>query len=141
MGRLDINLEASGKLIDLIDALGTPAYAVIGMQLAAHESIAIPGIVFVGIVNGAAGGLLRDIVVSEVPALLRPGQYQTLLLFLACVLFQVLTLRLDVRPNFAAWITVATFFLVRLLAIRFNWRSRPVLQSRTSKGRSGLRQE
>src|SRR5262249_49087270 len=35
------------KLVDLIDALGTPAFAVIGMQLAEDRNIALVGVLFV----------------------------------------------------------------------------------------------
>ncbi|MGH7681521.1 MAG: trimeric intracellular cation channel family protein, partial [Candidatus Eiseniibacteriota bacterium] len=63
------------KLVDVIDALGMPAFAVIGMQLAEERGIPIAGVVFVGVVNGLGGGLLRDVVVRDVPTLLRPGQF------------------------------------------------------------------
>ena len=60
----------AAKLIDIID--GIPAFAVIGMQLAQDAHVSTPGVIFIGIVNRAGGGLLRDVIVGEVPALLRP---------------------------------------------------------------------
>ena len=56
---------------------------------AARRSTHIPvtGVIFVGVVNGTGGGLLRDVLVRDVPAILRPGQFVSLLLLLACVLF------------------------------------------------------
>jgi uncharacterized membrane protein YeiH len=82
--------------------------------------------VFVGVANGAAGGLLRDVVMREIPAQMRPGQYASLTLFAACGLYLLLTLNLGVSPTSAAWITVGAFFLARVLTIRFNWRTRSV---------------
>jgi len=114
------------KLVDVIDALGTPAFAVIGMQLAEDRQIATVGVLFIGVVNGVAGGLLRDVVVRDVPSLLRPGQFVSLALVLVCGLFLVLTRHYQVSPIDAAWITVATFFVIRLLAVRFNWRTRSI---------------
>jgi uncharacterized membrane protein YeiH len=106
------------KIVDYIDALGTPAFAVFGMQLIA--------IVFVGVANGVAGGLLRDVVVRDVPALLRPGQFGSLTLLAACGIYLLMTLQADVPPDRAAWITVGLFFVVRVFTIRFNWQTRSV---------------
>jgi uncharacterized membrane protein YeiH len=118
------------KLVDIIDALGTPAFAVFGMQLAEDRGIPLFGIIFVGMVNGVAGGLLRDVVVRDVPALLRPGQFVSLMLLMACGLFQFLTMQYGMKPTPAAWVTVGGFFLFRLLAVRFNWQTRSVLVER-----------
>jgi uncharacterized membrane protein YeiH len=122
-----LNVETVRKAIDLIDAVGIPIFAVIGMQLAEAEGIPVSGVLFVGVVNGAAGGLLRDVIVREVPAILRPGQFVTLLLLLACGLFLVLKRYTDVGASHAAWITACSFFVLRVLAIRFNWTTRSVL--------------
>jgi uncharacterized membrane protein YeiH len=121
-----IKSDTVGKLVDLIDALGTPAFAVVGMQLAMDQRIPLFGVIFVGVVNGVAGGLLRDVAVRDVPALLRPGQFVSLALALVCGLFMVLRLQYGVRPTEAAWATVAAFFLIRVLAVRFNWQTRSV---------------
>lgn len=114
------------KIVDYIDALGTPAFAVFGMQLAEDAGLPLIAIVFVGVTNGVAGGLLRDIVMREIPTLMRPGQYATLTLLAACGVYLLLTLQLDVTPTYAAWITVAAFFVARVLTIRFNWRTTAV---------------
>jgi uncharacterized membrane protein YeiH len=118
--------DTAQKLEDLIDALGTPAFAVIGMQMARERGIPPLGVIFLGAVNGLGGGLLRDVVVRDVPGLLRPGEFVTLILVIACEVFRTLAYRLEVRPTLAAWATVGAFFLLRMLAIRFNWRTRSV---------------
>jgi uncharacterized membrane protein YeiH len=119
--------DAASKLVDLIDAVGTPAFAVVGMQLAQEHGIPMASVVFVGVANGVTGGLLRDVVVRDVPSLLRPGQFVSLTLLFACGLFLVLTTRLAMNPTTAAWITVGTYFALRVIAVAFNWQTRPVL--------------
>ena len=119
--------ETVRKLVDLIDALGTPAFAIIGMQLATDYGIPLFGVVFIGLANGLAGGLLRDVVVRDVPALLRPGQFSSLTLLVACGLFLLLTMRYRVNPTSAAWVMIGGYFTLRLLVVRFNWQSRSVL--------------
>ena len=98
----------------------------IGMQLAEDRNIPVVGVLFIGVVNGCAGGLLRDVFVRDVPSLLRPGQFVSLTLTAVCGLFIVLTRRFAMNPTEAAWITVGIYFLLRVVAVRFNWQTRPV---------------
>jgi len=126
-----IRPETILKAVDVIDAIGTPAFAVYGMQLADSHGVPLIGVVFVGVANGVAGGLLRDIVVREVPTLMRPGQFVSLTLFAACALYLFLTLQRGVAVTHAAWITVGAYFIVRLLTIRFNWQTRSVWEEET----------
>ncbi|HET9862387.1 MAG TPA: TRIC cation channel family protein [Steroidobacteraceae bacterium] len=114
------------KIVDYIDALGTPAFAVFGMQLARNAGMPLIAVVFVGVANGVAGGLLRDVVVRDVPALLRPGQFASLILLAACGVYLLLSDQFGLGPLRAGWITVGTFFVVRVLTIRFNWQTGPV---------------
>lgn len=124
------------KIVDYIDALGTPAFAVFGMQLADNAGLPLVAVVFVGVSNGVAGGVLRDVIVRQVPTLMRPGQYASITLFVACGLYLLLTLQARMPAIHAAWITVGVFFVVRVLTIRFNWQTRPVWEDESASGRS-----
>ena len=121
-----IGPETVQKIVDYIDALGTPAFAVFGMQLARNGGLPLVAVVFVGVANGVAGGLLRDVVVRDVPALLRPGQFASVTLLAACGVYLLLSDQLGLGPLRAGWITVSAFFIVRVLTIRFNWQTGPV---------------
>ena len=122
------------KIVDYIDALGTPAFAVFGMQLAEDARLPPVAMIFVGVANGVAGGLLRDVVVRDIPTLMRPGQYQSITLFAACGLYLLLTLQAQVTPTASAWITVGAFFIARVLTIRFNWQTRSVWEDESQSG-------
>ena len=103
-----VTAETVQKIVDIIDALGIPIFAVIGMQLAEARDIPVSGVIFVGVVNGTGGGLLRDVLVRDVPAILRPGQFVSLLLLLACVLFVGLKQYPSITIPEAAWTAVGT---------------------------------
>jgi uncharacterized membrane protein YeiH len=124
-------------LVEILDALGTPAFAAVGMQLAQDKGISTAGVIFVGIANGVSGGLLRDLMVGDVPVLLRPGQFVTLTLVFACGLFLFLRRHYQVGPTDAAWAMVATFFLIRVISVRFKWKSRAVAELRAPAGQAG----
>jgi len=83
--------------------------------------------VLIGMVNGFGGGILRDLMVVDTPVVLKPGRYYVSAAFLVCVLFVVLVAVLDVNNNVAAWIVIALFFLIRLLSLRYDWRTQPIL--------------
>jgi uncharacterized membrane protein YeiH len=122
-----VSAETVQKLIDIIDAVGIPIFAVIGMQLAEQQKIPVAGVILVGVVNGTGGGLLRDVLVRDVPAILRPGQFVSLILLLACVMFVTLKWYAQVTVPQAAWTSIGTFFVLRVLTVRFNWTTRSVL--------------
>ncbi len=115
------------NLISTIDAVGVPAFAVVGMQLSLRAGIPLPGVILVGVVNGFGGGLLRDLIVGDTPSLLKPGQFALSPLLVVCVLFLVLVRGLGVGKDLSAWSVISLFFAIRMLSIRYNWQTRPVL--------------
>lgn len=111
------------RIVEWIDAVGVPAFAVVGMQLALAEGVAIPGVILVGVINGIGGGLLRDVIAGDTPALLLPGQFVALVVLFACVAFVALTVWFGWDATRAAIATMAVFFVVRAITIRFNWKT------------------
>lgn len=114
------------KIVSVIDALGVPMYVVLGAELALSRGLPPPAVIFIATISGVGGGLLRDLVAGDTPELLRPGQYNTLLVVAAGALY-LLMRRYSALPEIQmAWITILIFFTARLLTIRYNWRSRPL---------------
>jgi uncharacterized membrane protein YeiH len=129
-----LSADTVQKMVDMIDAIGIPIFAIIGMQLAEERNIPVAGVIFVGVVNGTGGGLLRDVLVRDVPAILRPGQFVTLILLGTCGLFVALKWYGQLTIPEAAWSSIGTFFVLRVLTIRFNWSTRSVLPESLSGG-------
>lgn len=114
------------KIVSVIDALGVPMFIVIGAELARSRGLELPAIVLVATVSGVGGGLMRDMLAGDIPDLLRPGQYNTLLVVVAAFIYMQLAYTFGVGRLESAWLTIASFFVARLLTIHFNWRSRPL---------------
>ena len=114
------------KVIALIDALGLGAYAVVGIEKSISAGLSMPAAVLVGVINAVGGGLLRDLLVRDEPLLLKPGQFYTLAALGGCLLFVFLTMNVGMPAPRAALITIACTFVVRVLAITFNWRTKPL---------------
>lgn len=115
------------RVVDVIDGIGVPAFAIVGLQLSLQAGIPMPGAVLVGVTNGVGGGILRDLLVGDTPAALKPGTIFVSGVILICVLFLVLTYGFGAGKEWSAWAMIALFFTIRMLSIRYNWRTRPVL--------------
>ena len=62
------------RLLRVADALGLGLFAVSGAQAA--EATGVPAVIVVvmGMMTGTFGGVLRDVLTSEIPLILRPGR-------------------------------------------------------------------
>jgi len=115
------------RVINVIDAIGVPAFAVIGMQLSLAAAVPLPGVVLIGMVNGFGGGILRDLLVGDTPVALKPGTFYVSAAFLVCVLFVALVAVLGVNNSAAAWSVILLFVLIRVLSLRYDWQTQPIL--------------
>ncbi|MFO1497600.1 MAG: trimeric intracellular cation channel family protein [Verrucomicrobiota bacterium] len=116
------------RLIAWLDALGLGAYAVVGIEKSLGAGLSVAAAILVGVINAIGGSVLRDVLVREEPLLFKPGQFYTLAALAGCLLFVLLTLRLQMEVMPAALISIGSTFAFRVLAIRFNWKTRPVLE-------------
>lgn len=122
------NSETVRKVVAFVDALGTPAFAVVGLQLALQTNIHLPGVLLIGCISGMGGGLIRDILLGEIPEVMKPGHYLVIPLIGVCIFFLSFTQGLGAPVTPMAWITVAIFFVIRVLTLRFDWQTTPLLK-------------
>lgn len=114
------------RVIAVIDALGLGAFAIHGVQLSLKAGLSVPAAILGGTLTAVGGGLMRDILVREEPLLFKPGQFYALVAIGGCGLFLALLRWSALSPKDAAIVTIVTVTAVRLLAIRFNWRTSAV---------------
>lgn len=107
------------EMMKLFDALGLGIFTVVGINTAwsvGYDQRFL--LVFVGVLTGVGGGLLRDIMAQEKPYILTKHVYACASIFgaLVCVFGQ------KILGNLGAMVTGAgAVILVRLLAVRFRW--------------------
>jgi uncharacterized membrane protein YeiH len=64
-----------GGPIDLLDAAGLSLFCVTGASAALDHGVGAASAVILGAITGIGGGIMRDILVREIPVVLREGLY------------------------------------------------------------------
>ena len=104
----------------VFDAAGLALFAVVGTQKALGYRLNPIMAALFGVLTGIGGGMLRDVLVAEVPAVLRSELYAVAAL--AGALLVVAGYVLNFPPTTMAIAGAALCFGIRLVAIRRGWR-------------------
>jgi len=113
------------RLFAVVDALGLGVYAIVGAQKALDAGLQPLAVLLAGVGNATGGGILRDLLVGSEPLVFKPGQFYVLAALAGCAAFVVMRLGLEVPVGPASITAILLTFALRLLAIRFNWQTRP----------------
>jgi len=115
------NVELSAKAIDWPDAIGLGVFAASGTQIAltAGHSALIASIM--GVITAAFGGLIRDVLIAEIPGLVNDHQLYASLAFVGGLFIWLLEY-LTIDPTIATLTGAITIIVLRILAIRLGWR-------------------
>jgi uncharacterized membrane protein YeiH len=106
------------------DAIAMGVYGVYGANRSLIAGLSPEAAIVVGMCNAVGGGLIRDVLVREEPLLFKPGQLYVLAGLGGCIAFVVLTHQYGFDTNNAAYGSIALTLLLRLAAIRFDWKTR-----------------
>jgi uncharacterized membrane protein YeiH len=99
------------------DAIGLALFAVVGTQVALDWHMPWLTASLLGVVTAVFGGLLRDIMINEVPLVFTSELYATAAWFGAITLIVLDSVGFNVK--LAAWIALAVCITVRMVAIRW----------------------
>jgi uncharacterized membrane protein YeiH len=100
-----------------VDAIGLALFTVAGVGIAREQGAPLVVAAMMGVITGTAGGVLRDLVVNEIPDLFRPGGlYATA--SLAGALAFIAGLENGLRYSYSLTLGVAVILTLRLLSVR-----------------------
>jgi uncharacterized membrane protein YeiH len=117
--RLDRDLSGR-RVLTIIDALGLGLFTASGVGVALSMNTPALPAAFIGVVTATFGGVIRDILCDQKPQLFLPTEplYATCSFLGAWV--YIALIKLNVAPGAAVIVCIATVFLLRILAVRFN---------------------
>ncbi|MFZ9628770.1 MAG: trimeric intracellular cation channel family protein [Ilumatobacteraceae bacterium] len=101
------------------DAIGLGAFTVTGVLLGLEAGVASWTAVVLGVVTGAGGGVLRDVLAQRRPLIL-VAQIYAVAAFAGAAVVAVLA-HLEAPAQLTRWLGVVVIVVVRVLAIRRQW--------------------
>lgn len=104
----------------LFDAAGLGLFAVSGAHKALVYGLNPVMATLLGMLTGIGGGIARDILLAEIPTVLRSDFYAVAALMGAAIV--VMASMLQLSPAVAALVGAALCFGLRVMAIRHSWR-------------------
>jgi uncharacterized membrane protein YeiH len=102
----------------LFDAIGLGLFTIIGISKSVEFGLPFLICIAMGVITGSIGGLIRDVLLNEVPLLLRKDIYA-----FACVvggLVYFLCLRLSISLPITELISSCIIIVIRVIVIRFH---------------------
>ncbi len=119
-------LERMKSTILIFDTIGLALFVVIGIQKTLTFDYPMWVAIIMGTLTGAFGGVVRDILLNDVPLIFRKDIYGT-----ACIAGGIvywLMIVCDAEPLLQQLSCAFTVIIIRLLAVKYNW-AIPVLRN------------
>ena len=117
----------------IFDTIGLALFNVVGLEKALTFGHPYWVAITMGAVTGAGGGIIRDVLMNDVPLIFRSEIYA-----LACVaggLTYVVCLELGLSVEISALLSSFIVILIRCLAVKFHWQL-PVLKGENDSSKS-----
>jgi uncharacterized membrane protein YeiH len=105
-----------------VDSLALGLFAVTGVQRGIVAGLEPAPLVTLGIMTSVGGGMIRDVLCREVPAVLVPGEPQASAAMLAAIVYVTLIRIFGQLPAVAELAAVAAVLVLRTIALRRGWR-------------------
>ena len=120
------NTRAIDTIDNVFDALGLGALTVMGVQIALESGLQdnCPAAMFIGMVTGVGGGLTRDLIINEMPFVLKKRIYAVATLAGGLVYY---LMQGHADQTVAAFTSMGVTFAIRMLATHFRWNLPPAI--------------
>ncbi len=105
----------------LVDALGLALFSLTGVRYALEAGLPPLAASLMGVVTGTFGGVLRDVLVREIPAIFRPGELYAASAFVGCWVVLAGPV-LEIPQAWADAAGFATIVLLRMASVRLGLR-------------------
>jgi uncharacterized membrane protein YeiH len=115
------NVELSAKAVDWPDAIGLGVFAASGTQIALAAGHTPLIATIMGVITAAFGGLIRDVLIAEIPGLVNDHQLYASLAFVGGLLIWLLQY-LGVDATLATLIGALAIIVARIVAMRLGWK-------------------
>ena len=109
----------SKPLFVLIDAVGMASFAISGALLALENGYNLQGVAIIAFITAIGGGIIRDILINQVPYVLKGGFYGVIAIGIGITVYLLETIH-----SLYTWTLIFLFFcaiLLRMIAYYKKW--------------------
>jgi uncharacterized membrane protein YeiH len=128
-------LERLTRTLLVFDAAGLGLFCVTGTVKALEHGLAPVAAAALGATTAVGGGVLRDVIAREIPALVRPDSELYAVPAVAGALAVAITWELDAYGPMVGAVAAAAMFGIRCLALHRHWRGPRAWRRQLSFGR------
>lgn len=108
------------KTLLVFDSIGLGFFTILGIQKGLMYGLNPAICIALGTVTGCFGGVIRDISLNTIPLIFQKEIYATACIAGGIVYFALVYTPLNVE--IIEWVSIFVVFLMRMLAVRFDWR-------------------
>jgi uncharacterized membrane protein YeiH len=112
-------LKKLDRMLFLFDAIGLGLFTMVGIQKGLTHGFSMGISIMLGTITGCFGGVLRDVLLNNVPLIFQKEIYASASILGGLLFF--LMLFMGVGNNPAYILVILTVFFIRILAVRYNW--------------------
>lgn len=112
----------------LFDAIGLGLFAVAGAQKSMIYGNSAELAILLGMVSAVGGGVMRDVMLSRIPAILQREIYASAALLGAAI--QVASIRAGIDGAWTPWVATLACMGLRMMSLRYGWKL-PVYVNKT----------
>ncbi len=110
-------LDHLRKILLLFDTLGLALFTILGAEIGLNNDLSFISCVILATITGVVGGILRDVLVNEIPVIFKKEIYATISI-LGAILFLLLRY-IDFNDTATHLIPIFLIIILRLLVVRF----------------------
>jgi len=110
-------LKKFNRTLFLFDALGLGLFTIVGIEIAMEQQFSMGVCIALGTITASFGGVLRDVLLNNVPLVFRKEIYA--LASITGGLFYFLLRRINMDENIAKIICILLIFIIRLVAVKY----------------------
>jgi uncharacterized membrane protein YeiH len=126
----DQRLKKFNTTLFLFDALGLGLFTIIGIEKAIELNFSIGVCIALGTITASFGGVIRDVLLNNVPLVFRKEIYA--LASIIGGLFYFVLRYSSLNNDAAKIICILLIFIIRLLAVKYKW-SLPLIYAKNKK--------
>lgn len=105
----------------IFDAVGLALFAVVGASKAVDAEVGLLAATFIGALSATGGGILRDVLVREVPTIFTPESGLYVIPAAGGSLAIALAAEADIGFDVVGLPVALVIFIVRLLSVQYGW--------------------